>query len=76
MIAIRVDMEVSVTLNDVVDMMCGFGVIFFVAGLCWFGRTFIILWHHLYPGIYKAKAEARSLTLALLTLVRFVGFKL
>lgn len=41
--AVVVDMMVEVMLNAVVDMMWGFGVISFVAGLCWFGRTLIIL---------------------------------
>ncbi len=40
--AVVVDMVVSVMLNAVVDIMCSFGVVFFVAGLCWFGRTLII----------------------------------
>jgi hypothetical protein len=39
MVAMRVDMTVEMMLNAVVDMMCGFGVVFFVAGLYWFGRT-------------------------------------
>jgi hypothetical protein len=43
MVAIRVDIMVEVMLNAVVDMMWGFGVISFVAGLCWFGRTLFIL---------------------------------
>jgi hypothetical protein len=42
MVAMRVDMTVEMMLNAVVDIMCGFGVVFFVAGLCWFGRTLII----------------------------------
>jgi len=41
--AVRVDMTVEMTLNAVVDIMCSFGVVFFVAGLYWFGRTLFIL---------------------------------
>jgi hypothetical protein len=42
MMAMRVDMTVRMMLNAVVDIMCSFGVVFFVAGLYWFGRTLII----------------------------------
>jgi hypothetical protein len=77
MVAVRVDMMVRMMLNAVVDIMCSFGVVFFVAGLYWFGRTLIILWQLLYRMIYKAKVEALCLMPRLpRTLVIFGGFKL
>ena len=76
MVAMRVDMTVEMMLNAVVDIMCGFGVVFFVAGLYWFGRTLIILWQLLFRMTYKAKVEALCLTpRSLPTLVIFGGFK-
>lgn len=78
MTAIVVDAVVRMMDNDVVDIMVYFGVVFFVAGLYWFGRTLIILWQLLFRMIYKAKVEALCLhqLLALLpTLAIFGGFK-
>lgn len=76
MMAMRVDMTVEMTLNAVVDIMCGFGVVFFVAGLYWFGRTLIILWQLLFRMTYKAKVEALCLMpRSLPTLAISAGFK-
>lgn len=78
MTAIVVDTVVRMMDNDVVDIVVYFGVVFFVAGLYWFGRTLIILWQLLFRMIYKAKVEALCLPrlLALLpTLAIFGGFK-
>lgn len=74
--AMRVDMTVEVMLNAVVDIMCSFGVVFFVAGLYWFGRTLIILCPLLFRMIYKAKVEALFFRLQLPpTLATSVGFR-
>ena len=42
MTAIVVDTVVRMADNDVVDIVVYFGVVFFVAGLYWFGPTLII----------------------------------
>ena len=77
MVAMRVDMTVEMMLNAVVDIMCSFGLVFFVAGLYWFGRTLIILWHLLFRMTYKAKVEALCLTpRSIPTLAISAGFKL
>ena len=77
MVAVRVDMMVRMMDNDVVDIMCSFGVVFFVAGLYWFGRTLIILWQLLYRMIYKAKVEALCFRpLPPPTLATSAGFRL
>ena len=75
--AVRVDMVVEMMLNAVVDIMCSFGVVSFVAGLYWFGRTLIILWQLLFRMTYKAKVEALCFRPQLPpTLETSAGFKL
>lgn len=59
MVAIVVDTVVRIMDNDVVDIMVYFGVVSFVAGLYWFGRTLIILWQLLFRMIYKAKVAVQ-----------------
>lgn len=76
MVAMRVDDVVRMMDNDVVDIVVYFGVVFFVAGLYWFGRTLIILWQLLFRMTYKAKVEALCLMpRSLPTLAISAGFK-